>query len=252
MRIFSQLDIAPTAARVLGINFPQFDGQPIELIENWGCKDIIIIIVDSLGYDLYKWMEPSLKNIPLFASEGFLLRAHAVSNHTTPSIATILSGLLPENHRIFDKAGAKESSILSIPEVAQLAGLRAAVIMERNGAEVYEGLIEIIGSIPDDISPEDFDEEACRLTLKALKHSPRITVCYFIGIDKAVHKGAGLDEIKTAGLRIDRLVGKIFWEAGKRSLVVICGDHPVHAGRFKRSKEPYCVALILAKGKSLK
>jgi predicted AlkP superfamily pyrophosphatase or phosphodiesterase len=183
------------------------------------------------------------------AGEGHLLRAEAVSNRTTPAIATLLSGLLPEHHGILDKAGAKESTTLSIPEIAAASGIRSAVIMEQNGAEVYQGLIEISQGIPDDIPPEEFDRRACGLTLEALSREPGLLVSYFIGIDKAVHLGQGLGEIREAALRIDRCIGEIASAADERTLFIICGDHPVHAGKLLRSSAPYCVAMILARGR---
>jgi hypothetical protein len=67
---------------------------------------------------------------------AFLIRAEAVSTHTSLSIAFILCGLLPERHKIFDKEGAKKSSMPSIPDVASSKGLGSAVVMEKNGAEV--------------------------------------------------------------------------------------------------------------------
>ena len=99
------------------------------------------------------------EHVRISPKKGCCSGPRAVSNHTTPAIASILSGLLPEHHGIFDKAGAKESSILSLPEMASASGLKAAVIMEKNGAEVYQGLIEIVEGIPDSIPPEDFDRE---------------------------------------------------------------------------------------------
>jgi hypothetical protein len=245
---FSQLDIAPTVARTLGFDLPRTDGQPIDLVQGWGCKDAAIIIVDSLGYDLFMWLKPDLENMSHLADDGLLLRARSVSNHTTPAIASILSGLLPEHHGIFDKAGAKESSILSLPEMANMSGLKAAVIMEKNGADVYRGLIEIVLGIPDSISPEEFDREACRKTVQAIEQMPRLLVSYFIGIDKSVHRGLGLEGIKSAAMLIDRCIGEIAKNAGRETLVILCGDHPIHAGLLKRAKEPYCVALILARG----
>ncbi len=251
-RPFSQLDVAPTAAQILGLALPQSDGHPISLVEGWGCRNAAIIIIDSLGYDLFRWLMPGLENLSALARDGLLLQAEAVSGHTTPAIASILSGLLPEHHGIFDKAGAKESSILSIPEIASASGLRTAVVMEQNGAEVYEGLIEIISGISDDLSWEDFDREACRMTLEALESSPRLLVSYFIGIDKTVHAGQGLERIREAALHIDQCLGRIACAADDETLFIICGDHPIHAGKLKRSKGPYHVALILAKGRRAK
>jgi predicted AlkP superfamily pyrophosphatase or phosphodiesterase len=247
MSHFSHLDIAPTVANVLGISLPKSDGRPIDAVASWGCKNVVLIIVDSLGYDLYMWMHPGLKNISALEAQGFVFKAKAASNHTTPSIASILSGLLPEHHEIFDKQGAKDSSLPSIPEIASASGLKSAVIMEENGAQVYQGLIEIVGAVSDKLSAAQFDREICRMTLDALSRRPKLLVSYFIGIDKIVHMGLGLKDILEAALFIDRCVGKIVRAADAKTLFILCGDHPVHSGRLKRTKEPYCIALILAK-----
>jgi len=248
-QIFSQLDIAPTAARLLGVRLPFSDGQEIDLVQDWGCRNAAIIIVDSLGYDLMAYLLPRMKNAAQLIDGGLFLRARAVSDHTTPAIASILSGLLPEHHQIFDKAGAKTSSILSLPEIASAAGLKSAVIMETNGAEVYEGLIEIIHGISDQKPPEEFDREACRLTVQSLREKPRLIVSYFIGIDKSVHLKREWADIRIAALNIDCCLGEIAREADEETLLMICGDHPIHAGPLKRHSEPSSVALILARGR---
>jgi len=246
MSRFSLLDIAPTAANVLGISLPQSDGRPIDAAASWGCKNVVLIIVDSLGYDLYMWLRPRLKNISALADQGFVSAAETVSNHTTPSIATILSGLLPEHHQIFDKQGAKDSGLLSLPEIASASGLKSAVIMEENGAQVYQGLIEIVGAVSDKLSPQKFDREICTRTLEALSLRPNLLVSYFIGIDKTVHMGLGPKDILEAALLIDGCIGEIVSASDAKTLFILCGDHPIHSGRLKRTKEPYCVALIMA------
>jgi len=248
----SQIDIAPTAALILGLQLPKQDGRPIDFAVAWGCKNVALIIIDSLGYDLLMWLLPTLENMRALSIAGQLLPITAVSNHTTPAIASILCGLLPEHHGIFDKAGAKESRIKSLPEIAAASGQRCAVIMEQNGADVYQGLIEIVHGIPDSIPPRDFDREACRMTCQALLERPRLLVSYFIGIDKSIHLGLGQEGIREAALLIDRCIGETVRTANDETLFIICGDHPIHAGPLKRTREPYYVAMILARGKAQK
>lgn len=249
MRQVSQVDIAPTIARVLGITIPEVDGRPIRGVEGWNCRNVVLIIVDSLGYDLYLRLEPDLKNIPALARSGLLLRAKAVSTHTSSSIASILSGLLPKHHGIFDKMSAKKSGMPSIPDVASSWGLRSAVVMEKEGAEVYRDKIEFTAGIPDSLSPEDFDRESCRQSLEALSMKPRLLVSYFIGMDKTVHMGLGLRDIRSVATSIDRCVCEIASATQAETMVILCGDHPVHAGKLKRTQGPNYVALILAKTK---
>jgi predicted AlkP superfamily pyrophosphatase or phosphodiesterase len=244
----SLLDIAPTVALALRLKLPRADGRPVDHVADWGCKKVTLIIIDSLGYELLLWLLPSLENISALCKSGLLLSARAVSSHTTPSIASILSGLLPVHHKIFDKAGAKESSISNIPEMAAKSGLKCAVIMEQNGADVYRGLIDWVHGISDSIPPQDFDKEACRMTCKALSLCPDLLVTYFIGIDKSVHIGKGPEGIRSAALLIDRCIGEIIKATHHETLFVLCGDHPIHAGPLKRCKEPYHVAVILARG----
>lgn len=247
MRPVSQLDIAPTIAAILGLNMSELDGKPLEEVADWKIQNVVLVIIDSLGYNLYRTLEPDLKFIPQIASKGLLLKAEAVSNHTSPAIASILCGLLPEHHKILDTKGAKRSTIRSIPEIASHNGLKSAVIMEKGGFEVYEGRIEIARGVPDTLDSFDFDREICRHSLGALSHEPRLLVTYFIGIDKTVHKGSGYDGIKKAAISIDGHVGEIIDAALPETMIVLCGDHPIHAGPLKRSHSPYCVPLILGK-----
>ena len=247
MRRISQVDIAPTIAHLLGFDIPKPDGKPIDEVESWECKHAFLVIVDSLGYDLYKWLEPELKSIPALANRGLAIRAQSVSNHTSPAIASILSGLLPEHHGIYDTESAKRSPLLSVPEIASTAGMKSAVVMEKGGAEVYEGLIEFIGAVPRTLSPPDFDREICRLSLEALAIRPRLLVSYFIGLDKAAHNGLRSDGFREAAMVIDKYMGEMAVASQPGTMVFVVGDHPVHAGKFKKAHDPYCVALIIGK-----
>lgn len=242
-RSISQVDIAPTIARVLGLSLTHTDGEPIEL-DCEMCRNVILAIVDSLGYDLYLSLEPYLRFMPALASRGSLISARSVSNKTTPAIASILSGLLPEHHQIYDKAGAKDSRLLSLPEIASTAGMKSAVIMEKQGAEVYTGLIEVVSGVPDHLSPGEFDDQICKKSLEALALEPRLLVSYFIGIDKAAHMGRGMAAMRTEAEHIDGCLGEVAGAAIPGTLIIVCGDHPVHAGPLKRSEGPRCVALI--------
>jgi hypothetical protein len=136
MRRFSQLDIAPTIAHMLGISMHEPDCRSIKDVDVWKCRNAVLAIVDSLGYDLYRWLEPELKSIPALSNHRLVLRAKAITNHTSPAIASILGGPLPEHYDIFDAERAKRSPILSIPEIASSAETRSAVVMVKSGAEI--------------------------------------------------------------------------------------------------------------------
>ena len=80
MRQVSLLDVAPTISKVLGVELPEQDGKPIEGVMGWRCKNAILLIVDSLGYSLFRWLEPHLQNMQTLAKEGIAIEAKAVAN----------------------------------------------------------------------------------------------------------------------------------------------------------------------------
>jgi hypothetical protein len=59
MKHSSQVDIAPTIAHTLGISIPEPDGRLIEDVKGWRCRNVILVIIDSLGYDFYRWLNPN-------------------------------------------------------------------------------------------------------------------------------------------------------------------------------------------------
>jgi len=73
------------------------------------------------------------------------------------------------------------------------------------GAEVYKDKIEITASIPNHMCPVDLDWESCRKPLEALTKRPRLLRSYLIGIDKTVHMGLGLEEIRSVAILTESL-----------------------------------------------
>jgi arylsulfatase A-like enzyme len=243
LKTISQIDIAPTLARVLEVEMPECDGQPIDELVDWDARSAVLVIVDGLGYDLYQSMAPSLCSIPEIASAGILKPVQSVSLRTSPAIASILCGLLPEHHGITDTEAAKRSPVLSIPDIASEAGLRCSVVMEKEGAMVYDGLIDFIGPVDRMLPPDEFDRQICSFSLQALAFAPRLLVSYFIGLDKAAHNGRDFDGFVAAARNIDDCIGRIFSSLDKNTIIIIIGDHPVHAGALKRNAGPFCVAM---------
>jgi hypothetical protein len=75
---------------------------------------------------------------------------------------------------------------------------------------------------------------------------PRLLISYFTGIDKMVHMGRVLKEIRSFAILIDRYIGEIVAAALAETLVVLCGDHPLHSGRLKRTQRQSYIALVLS------
>ncbi len=100
----STIDIAPTISRILKIPMVPPSGRPIPQIETCakkkGCKRAGIIVVDSLGFFLYRHLSPVMTNLDEFAGSGLVYRCKSPATITSPAIASIFTGYLPEEHNI--------------------------------------------------------------------------------------------------------------------------------------------------------
>lgn len=241
------IDLAPTMARVLGVETPPLDGTSIDLVEGWGCDRVLLAIVDSLEYGLYRALEADLPNMRSMADEGLLLRAEPVASSTSPAIASILTGLIPENHGITNTSQASESDMRSLLEWATCEGVSSAVVMEEVGSRTFEGFIDLVIGVPKSREGGDFDREILAGTLLALETGPRFLVAHFLGIDRIAHRGGGIREICEAASEIDGHLGVIASAIPNRSMMIVCGDHPLHAGGLKDVFVGGGVALLLWK-----
>ena len=104
----STIDIAPTISRLLKIPMVPPSGRPIPEVENYakerGCKRAVIIVVDSLGYSLYRHLSPVMKNLHEITESGLLFKCRSPATITSPAIASIFTGYLPEEHNIYSTA----------------------------------------------------------------------------------------------------------------------------------------------------
>jgi len=218
-----QIDIAPTIARILGFPFT-CDGEPIEeiLVFAGNSKRVSLIIVDSLGYEEYLNHRHLFSHLSAMEMRGLLFRCLSYSHLTTPSIATILCGLKPENHRILRTEDAYTKTIKCLPEVAYEYGFRVAIVMEEYGALSFYGLVNIVKPITDRADIIEFDEESCHNAAKVLKDlDPNLLIVHFRSLDKL---GFNPEVVKHLDLMLERL----FSSMRKNTLVLLCGDHPPH------------------------
>ena len=125
----STIDIAPTISRILKIPMVPPTGRPIQEVESYAkerkCKRAVIIVVDSLGYSLYKYLSPVMKNLNEISEKGLLLRCKSSAAITSPSIASIFTGYLPEEHNIYSTADIlyRKGKRLGEPEVEKHHGM---------------------------------------------------------------------------------------------------------------------------------
>lgn len=241
-------DIAPTISRILSIPMVVPDGNVIDEVEDYSikhdCKRVVLIIADSLGFALYSRFEKIMPAANSLAGNGLLFGCSAVERHTSPCIASIFTGYLPENHHIHstgdiyrerakDPASPKVKTIL---EWANDAGLNSAVVIESEGAETFRGRINELHAIPDSHDIIDYDNMATAGTIDALGNEPDLLAVHLRSIDRYAHRALHGRELEEAVRNTDANIGRIMEHAGKGTLFLICGDHTIHGWEKWKAK----------------
>jgi predicted AlkP superfamily pyrophosphatase or phosphodiesterase len=239
----STIDIAPTISRLLKIPMVPPSGRPIHEAENYakerGCKRAVIIVVDSLGYSLYRHLSPVMKNLQEIAKKGLLFKCRSPATITSPAIASIFTGYLPEEHNIYSTADiyaetAKDSEnprLKSVMEWAYRAGLKASAVIESEGAESFRGRIQDFYGVPNSEDILDYDRQITVYALQALREKPDILAVHLRALDRYSHRVETWKEMKKAAKNIDKNLEEIFRNAEKGTIFFICGDHAVHGGK---------------------
>ena len=243
----SLIDIAPAIAELIGVPLPGADGvvrpelsDPMRRCSQAGAgAEVVLIIVDSLGYSTYQRLKPSM---PSLSVNGTLLRCEAVADHTTPAIASILSGCYPATHRVLTTADVLTSSIKSVLERAEEWGVKTAVVIETDGAAAMKTKIELSRGVPDSRNIIAYDAAIKGHAIDLLEHKPALMVLHFRAIDRYAHEGRSFDDLAFAAGSIDRHIAEICECLPGDTCVVVCGDHPFHG---KRIEDDRGVALII-------
>ena len=239
MSVCSLVDIAPAIAELIGVPLPGADGvarpELADLMQR--CSRVVLIIVDSLGYSTYRRLKPSMPFM-----KGTLLRCEAVSDHTTPAIASILSGCYPDTHRVFTTADVLTSSIKSVLERAEECGVRTAVVIETDGAAAMKTKIELSEGVPDSRDIIAYDAAIKEHAIDLLKHEPTLMALHFRAIDRYAHEGRSFNELAFAAESIDQHIAEICGHTLADSCIIVCGDHPFHG---KLIGDDHDVALII-------
>ena len=243
----SLIDIAPAIAELIGVPLPGADGvvRPVlsDLMRRCsragvGAK-VVLIIVDSLGYLTYQRFKPSM---PSLSVNGTVFRCEAVADHTTPAIASILSGCYPETHGVLTTADVLTSSIKSVLERAEECGVKSAVVIETDGAAAMKTKIELSRGVPDSRDIIAYDAAIRGHAIDLLEHKPVLMVLHFRAIDRYAHEGRSFKDLAFAAGSIDRHIAEICECLPDDTCVVVCGDHPIHG---KRTEDDCGVALII-------
>jgi hypothetical protein len=214
----SLVDIAPTIAKILHISMPKRDGAAIPEVINEldKCSKLILIIADGLGLSIYERYKH------YFNLRGMVFKCRGVSMHTTPAIATILTGLHPENHRVFETQDTYKSEGISVVELASMQGIKSAVIMEKKGACSFRGSVDLVVEIEEEDAVQ-YDYIVKNALIRQIQEVS-FTVAHFRILDRFYHSNGNTEtavEILSSNL-------KDIAACSKNAGVMICGDHPSH------------------------
>jgi len=216
--MYSLVDIAPTIASILNISMPKRDGTAIpEVIKELDkCSKLILIIVDGLGLSVYE------KYKHYFNFRGMVFKCKGVSMHTTPAIATILTGLHPEKHGVFETQDTYKSEGLSVVELASMQGVKSSVIMEKIGASSFQGSVDLVVEIEEKDAVQ-YDYKVRNALIKQAQKTA-FTVAHFRILDRFYHSNGNTE--KAAEILSTHL--KDIVVCSKNTGIMICGDHPPH------------------------
>lgn len=227
----SILDIAPTIGAILQIEMPKAEGSVIkdvtEVLE--GSKHIILIIVDSLGFSTYLKLRrfmPTLSSDMGIAGRR-VFRCRYIANHTTPAIASILTGVCPEIHRIAKTGDVYRSEHETVLEVANACGIRSAIVIENEGADAMRSKVYSAAGVPDSRDIIDYDMQIKNEAVKCLQGDIQLVAIHFRALDRFAHEGRTEEELGYAASTIDRHIWDILGSVSDAGIIV-CGDHQIH------------------------
>ena len=146
----SLLQIAPTIAEIFSIPL-KTDAKSLEEVLDFVHKSgkrgnfrVVLLVIDSLDWQLFNDFAYSLRRMHTLAAAGLLFKCETVSEHTTPAIASILTGLRPESHGILTENDVGKSGVDSILEILDAHGIKTAAVLEEKGAKPLKGKISFV------------------------------------------------------------------------------------------------------------
>ena len=255
MQSISLLQIAPTLAEFFGVHLVS-QARPVEQILNFAYsrkpipKVVVLVVVDSLDFRFYFDFADALGGIhELVKRDGLLFECETVSSHTTPAIASILTGLRPESHGILTNDDVGTSSVNSILEILEDEGQKTAAAIETKGAEPLWGRISHVFAVDDREDIFEYDELIKTHTISVLKKQDlRLAFSHLRAIDRFAHRGL---DLSVAAKATDENIRAIATAVGERDgMLFICGDHETHlkdrkAKQATHGKAPATVPLIV-------
>ncbi len=238
-----QVDIAPTISQILHIPMITPSGKPIRKILDYTgkkeCRKIVLIIVDSLGFSLYKRLEKHMPAVEKIADAGILIKCRSVADKTTPAITSIFTGYYPREHMIqktedlyYERSKNEDNTrIKSILEWAHEAGLRSSITIESEGAAALNGRIDTSSGVRDLSDIIEYDRKITEETVKSLENQPHLMAIHLRAIDRIAHTEDNWKSLIYAASSINENIDVIVNKLEPYTLVIVCGDHPIHSSQ---------------------
>jgi len=242
MHLLSLLQIAPTLAEFFGIPLTSHV-RPVEQILNVMCarnpKVVVLVVIDSLDYQFYSDYAGELAELHELVEhdDGLLFECDTVSSHTTPAIASILTGLRPESHKIRTSEDVGKSKINSILEILDDAGMPTAAVLETDGTKPLLGRISHVFAVDDREDIVEYDALIKTHTISVLnhQHEVRFVFSHLRAIDRFAHRNG---DLRAAAKITNENMKEIAKAVGERNgMLFICGDHEAHLKERKSSEQ---------------
>lgn len=205
----------------------------------YGSKKAVILIVDSLGYSLYRHLAPIMKYTREIEEEGLLLKCRSVANKTAPALASIFTGTLPAEHGILSNEdapqkqaeGPSDPRVRSVLERAHECEMHSSVVIESKGAGTFRGKVGDVYGVPNSEDILDYDNKITKCAVDALSKGPDLLAVHLRSIDRFSHRAHRWRDLRRAARAVDRNTRTIFENAPEGTAFFICGDHAIHGGR---------------------
>ncbi|MFO8036570.1 MAG: alkaline phosphatase family protein [Anaerolineales bacterium] len=218
-------DIAPTAAKVLGIPAPEIATG--RTLTNQPASHVLLLFLDAFGYLRYaEALEAGL--IPeLAALDPPLVGITTYPPITTVSTASLLTGAEPPVHGV-ETRGIRKTDQGTLLESAANEGLQVTAVEGEALAFQLSGAdFQLSGDRDGDGGTDD---NVLANTLAILEEGmPDVFYVHFHGIDDMGHEvgpGAAREEEKIR--EVDQALGQILDRLPPDTLVVIFADHGMH------------------------
>jgi arylsulfatase A-like enzyme len=248
MQTLSLLHIAPTIAAFFGVSLGT-SKRPVEqllaFLQTREPSVVTLVVIDSLDSSLYSALADDLKVLHELASEGLVFDCETVTDTTTPAIASILTGLLPEEHGILTSKEVGTSSVNSLLELLNDAGKPTAAILETAGTKPLVGRISYVGPVDDREDIEEYDALITTHTVSVVrKEEVRFVFAHLRAIDRFAHRNKDLHiAAQWTNKHMKSIAAAVRARAG---VLFICGDHVAHVAENIRVKKTGTVPLIVA------